>query len=1010
MGGWFLSDDPAFPKKFRIGNGTNLPPAAFIVFNETQFNPQPGVFPSFALNSHGESLFLFSGDAATNLTGYSHSFDYGAAANGVSFGRYVISTGEEQWPAMSSVTLGAVNSPPRVGPLVLNEVMYHPALGYDEFLEIYNLSGTNVALWDTTYVTNGWRLNGLGYTFSNNVTLGPGQYLLLVNIAPAAFRAKYGVAPGVQILGPYAGNLQDSGENLELLRPDAPDTNGVPYIVVDAVRYNDKLPWPPGADGDGPSLQRRAPATYGNEPTNWFASGITPGGVNVLNQAPACTLTSPTNGAEFGVPANVTLTATASDPDGSIVRVEFYAGDVLLGLATNAPFTFVWSNVPVGTHTVLAKARDNGLAVTPSASITFTVNPPPIGTGIGLRGDYFDNINFTGTRVRRIDPSVNFDWGGGQPDPAIAADTFSVRWVGQVQPRFGETYTFYTVSDDGIRLWVNNQLLIDNWTDHAPTENFGFIALQAGQLYEIKMEMYENGGGATATLAWSAPNVPREIIPSTQLYPPVSSNIPPNVTLTSPATGSVFVATSTVNLLAEATDLDGVVFKVEFFNGATKLGEDSSQPFLFAWPNVPAGSQTLRAVATDDSALARTSAPVNITVVAGFTSNLTLISTGAVWKYLDNGGDQGTAWQLIGFNDSGWSNGVAELGYGDAGEGRPETTVVGYGPNANAKYITTYFRGAFNISDYSAFSALNLRVMRDDGIVVHLNGTEVFRNNMPSGPAGYLTAASAAIGGADEYSFLSAPVDPGGLVNGPNVIAAEIHQVSGGSSDISFDLELTGVQSFIAPYITTQPQSQTVAEGSAASLSVGAAGTAPLRYQWRFGGANLPAATNAVLNFASAQRSHAGNYSVVITNIAGAVTSAVAVLTVSVEDTDGDGLPDVWEDAHGLNKFANDAALDPDGDTLTNLQEFIAGTDPQSAQSCLKVDDITAGQGVRTLRFTAISNRTYSVLYTDALPGGAWSKLIDVPSRATNRVESVTDATPTPRRYYRLATPQSPLP
>jgi hypothetical protein len=275
IGGWFLTDDAAQPKKFRIPMGTTLPAGGFVVFDETSFNPNPGVFPSFALSSRGESLYLFSGDAATNLTGYSHSFRYGASAMNESFGRYMISTGEEQWPAMSSPSPGTVNSAPRVGPIVINEILYHPALGYDEFVELYNVSASDVALFDTSRPTNLWRLNGLGYTFSNNLTMSAGQHLLIVNIDPAAFRAKYGVSAAVPVVGPYSGRLQDSGENLELQRPDVPDTNGVPYIVVDAVRYNDRIPWPPGADGDGPSLQRRSPLLYGNEPTNWFASGIT---------------------------------------------------------------------------------------------------------------------------------------------------------------------------------------------------------------------------------------------------------------------------------------------------------------------------------------------------------------------------------------------------------------------------------------------------------------------------------------------------------------------------------------------------------------------------------------------------------------------------------------------------------------------------------------------------------------------------------------------------------------
>ncbi|HWN97206.1 MAG TPA: lamin tail domain-containing protein, partial [Methylomirabilota bacterium] len=780
ISGWFLSDDAAAPKKFRVPNGTIVSPGGFIVFYETDFNAQPGLPPSFALNSHGESLFLFSGDANTNLTGYSHSFDYGAAANGVSFGRYLISTGDENWPPMSALTLGGNNSAPRVGPLVINEVMYHPALGYEEFVEIHNLSASQVALYDSSYPTNAWKLTGLNYTFSNTVSIPAGGYLLVVPTTPAAFRAKYSVPAAVQIVGPYAGVLQDSGERLRLERPDAPDTNGVPYIVVDEVRYNDKVPWPTGADGDGPSIQRRAPSLYGNEPTNWFASGITPGALNVLNQAPTVALIAPTNGAMFMVPATFSLVATAADFDGIVVRVEFYEGDIKIGEATTAPFTFTWTNVSVGPHTIVAKARDNGLAVGTSSEVTITVTPPPVGSGIGLRGDYFDNPDFTGTRVRRVDPFVGFDWGSGSPDPLIGAEQFSVRWTGQVQPRFSEAYTFYTVTDDGGRLWVNNQLLVDRWIDQGPTEWSGVISLQAGVLYDIRMEYYENGGGAAAQLFWSSPSVIKELIPSAQLYPPIGSNLPPVIALTGPATGAVFVASAPVNITTDAIDPDGTILKVEFFANNIKVGEDTSSPFSFSWTNNTAGSFTLKAIATDDSSLSRTSGTVNVTFVAGFTTNVTIISTGAVWKYLDNGSDQASAWTSISFNDAAWSSGPAELGYGDAGEGWPETTVVNYGPNAGAKFITTYFRRAFTVSDPASFSALNLRVMRDDGVVVYLNGSEIYRNNMAGGAVSYLTLASAAIGGADEYTLLSAPVNPGYLVFGTNVIAVEMHQNGGG--------------------------------------------------------------------------------------------------------------------------------------------------------------------------------------------------------------------------------------
>jgi hypothetical protein len=167
--------------------------------------------------------------------------------------------------------------------------------------------------------------------------------------------------------------------------------------------------------------------------------------------------------------------------------------------------------------------------------------PPPapaLGTGTGLLGEYFNNSNFTAPILTRTDATVNFDWGTGSPNSAIGADTFSVRWSGQVQPLYDGTYTFYTTSDDGVRLYVNNQLVINNWTDHSPTENSGTIALKAGQKYDIRLEYYENGGGAVSKLAWSStpsqpggPSQTKQIIPTSQLY--TSATPPP-----APASGT----------------------------------------------------------------------------------------------------------------------------------------------------------------------------------------------------------------------------------------------------------------------------------------------------------------------------------------------------------------------------------------------------------------------------------------------------------------------------------------
>ena len=293
--GWFLTDDPTQPMKYRIPAGSSIEAGGFLVFDETDFNPSPGTNNSFALSSTGEAVYLFSGDAATNLTGYSHGFSFGAAAPGVTFGRYVLSTGEEDFPAQIVPTLDGTNAGPLVGPVVLNEIHYHPAAGGDPFLELKNIATTNVALFDPLRPTNTWQLQGIGYSFPSNLTLLPGQLLLVVATNPATFRTRYSVPAEITILGPWPGTLQENGERLELQQPGLPDTNGVvPYITVDAVRYNDKPPWPTAADGRGPSLQRLSDGAYGNDPASWIAALPSPGRLLAPGTAPVITV-QPTN-------------------------------------------------------------------------------------------------------------------------------------------------------------------------------------------------------------------------------------------------------------------------------------------------------------------------------------------------------------------------------------------------------------------------------------------------------------------------------------------------------------------------------------------------------------------------------------------------------------------------------------------------------------------------------------------------------------------------------------------
>ena len=553
LGDWWLTDDRGTPQKYRIPANTIIPAGGTLVFGEAQFNPTPGVGASFALSGNGDDVYLFSGNAGGALTGYSHGWDFAAAAQDVSFGRYVNSVGEEHFPRQTARTFSTANAGPLTGPLVLNEIMYHPYTGYDEYIEIRNLTGSAVSLDGAGGST--WKIAGIGYLFPAGQSVPANGYALVVGIDPAIFRTKYGIAAGVPVFGPYVGALQDSGERLSLEQPGVPYLNAqsqtiVPFIVIDAVRYNDKTPWPVNADGNGPSLQRLTSNAYADDPANWFASGATPGAGNGTNLNPAVSIATPANGANFTVPATVNFTANATDGDGTIVKVEYYVDGGKVGEATVAPFTFVWTATG-GIHTCTAIAIDNALGTTTSAPITLYITTP---VTQGLKAQYFVGAeNFTnGPAGIRIDPAVNFalgqNWPASTGFPGIGNEYYSVRWTGQVRPQNSGTYTFYINSDDGSFLYLNDVLVISNGGYHGDVELSYAVNLTAGALYKIRMDMFQGNGGATAQLSWSGPGVPtKTIIPQARLYPessPIVITNPANVTVEAGANATFTVFAS----------------------------------------------------------------------------------------------------------------------------------------------------------------------------------------------------------------------------------------------------------------------------------------------------------------------------------------------------------------------------------------------------------------------------------------------------------------------------------
>jgi hypothetical protein len=193
--------------------------------------------------------------------------------------------------------------------------------------------------------------------------------------------------------------------------------------------------------------------------------------------------------------------------DGTLYALDEATGEVLAQLNTGGVFS--------------GPAVSNGRLYLGQGGLSDPGGIVALGVSGGLSAAYFNNPDLSGDpALTRIDPAVNFDWGNGSPDKTISPDHFSVRWTGFIQPPYDGFYTFYTVSDAGVRLWVNDELVIDNWTDHLPTEDHSEpILLLTGQTYSIRLEYHEDEGAATIQLLWSGPFTPETIIPPSQLYP-----------------------------------------------------------------------------------------------------------------------------------------------------------------------------------------------------------------------------------------------------------------------------------------------------------------------------------------------------------------------------------------------------------------------------------------------------------------------------------------------------------
>ena len=355
IGGWFVTDTFKEPFRYRIPNNTMIGARGYLVLyaSNTFGVANPAFGTSFQFGSHGEEVYLFSGDpATTNLTGYVHGFSFGAQFNGATFGRYLNSVSNELFVSQAWPTLGGPNAGPSVGPIVVSEIMYQPIglltngtvvdNSQDEYIELLNILGEPVPLYDPAFPTNTWLLRDeVGYTFPASVVMPAGGRVLAVNFDPSdaaasnAFCLRYATAAKVPLFGPYSGKLNNDGGRIELMRPDHPEAPGttdagyVPYILVERISYDSKAPWPANGIGLGASLQRIYPQVFGNDPANWRAAVSTPG--------------------DDFVPIDTLPTITRQPRDQSVVGLRNYSASFTVVATGPGPlkYQWFWNNLPI---------------------------------------------------------------------------------------------------------------------------------------------------------------------------------------------------------------------------------------------------------------------------------------------------------------------------------------------------------------------------------------------------------------------------------------------------------------------------------------------------------------------------------------------------------------------------------------------------------------------------------------------------------------------------------------
>ena len=435
-------------------------------------------------------------------------------------------------------------------------------------------------------------------------------------------------------------------------------------------------------------------------------SAVTNITVNPANQLPTVSLTAPANNATFAQPATVTLTATASDADGTISKVEFYQGSTLIATKTASPYTYSWTSVAAGTYSITAKATDNNNGTKTSAAVNITVTNalPTVSLTAPTNNATFAapatvTLTATASDADGTISKVEF-YQGSTLITTKTSSPYTYSWTSVAAGTYSITAKAYD-NNNGTKTSAAVNITVTG--NQAPTVSLTAptvlsyvapatvsIAANAADadgtvskvdFYQGTTLLYSDATSpysyswtgvavGTYTIKAIATDNANATTTSSTVTITVSANQAPTVSLTAPTVLS-YVAPATVSIAANAADADGTVSKVDFYQGTTLLYSDATSPYSYSWTGVAVGTYTIKAIATDNANATTTSSTVTITVTAGGTC------TAQLWSATATYGTTGTAVQYNGikYTSNFWTSGdQPDLHNGGSGSGQPWTS------------------------------------------------------------------------------------------------------------------------------------------------------------------------------------------------------------------------------------------------------------------------------------------------------------------------------------------------